>query len=150
MQTADVVNVDKARAERILGALLELARSRPGFEPGNYGSWADYRSESRAVTRDLHDCVTLASVARSYPEAIIERAELSSSDRLTIREDGETVTVDYCAGQYYPVEYRRAIARFLSGVLWRAWHEEGADTLERKQERARIFLGRRIAARWFR
>jgi hypothetical protein len=35
-------------------------------------------------------------------------------------EDGknERIVINYCTGQYWPVEYRRAVCRLLSQVLW--------------------------------
>jgi hypothetical protein len=108
---------------QIIEGLTAFIHQRPGIEPGNYGSWKDYRSESRQVTRDLHDAGTLLravmwrdsltgeDLLRAFPNAF--------SGRLTCERmpDGR-VRLDYCTGQYFPTEYRRAACAVLSSALW--------------------------------
>jgi len=60
------------------------------------------------------------------------------------------VRVDYCTGQYFPTEYRPAVSRVLSSVLWAYWRENMAepdgDALRRV---ARRELSRAVAVRYF-
>lgn len=110
------------KREQILAALRAHIESRPGIEPGNYASWRDYRSESRAVTRDLHTARRLlGEVGRheSIGEAELRAAFRAFSGRLTLtdRPDG-SVAIDYCTGQYYPTEYRKAACAVLASALW--------------------------------
>jgi hypothetical protein len=57
--------------------------------------------------------------------------------------------VDYCTGQYFPTEYRRAVCSVLSSALWDYFRTNGADTGDDIRRTARRELGRSIASRWF-
>lgn len=124
------------RRERILDALAAFANQRPDLDFANYGDVAMYRSESRSITRDLHDARTLLSAVRWRSsidaDALLAAARNAFSGRLTITEvpstklrgdpaalgQDATVRIDYCAGQYYPTEYRRAVCAVLASALW--------------------------------
>ena len=132
----------------MLRALDAWVRQRPGMDPGNYDR-AGYRSDSRAITRDLHDYRTLAAaVARSSidAKALADAFPRAFSGRLTW--DGKRL--DYCTGQYWPTEYRKAACAGLAQALWTyhaADYAPGAGAEIRKAFR-RMF-GRGIASRWF-
>ena len=110
----------------ILGALHTFIRSRPGLEYGNYGDPQAYRAEMRSITRDLsHARVLLRRIEWSS----ISGADLMNaarSGRLSIEAtpDGG-VKVDYCTGQYFPTEYRRAVAALCASALW-DWTRENS------------------------
>ncbi|NBT32453.1 MAG: hypothetical protein EBT13_11310 [Rhodobacteraceae bacterium] len=123
-----------ALAAHILEGLTDLAEARPGFEPGNYGSVTAYRSEARRATRDLHAVRDLARYIRSIllgshtsPAARADMARglcslVGTGDRVEVSiRDNHFVRVDYCAGQYYPIEYRHAIARSLASAIAVYW-----------------------------
>jgi hypothetical protein len=99
---------------------------RPGIDPRNYHDAASYRQESREVTRDAHDAYALldAVAARDSLTADAMRAELMGSGRLTLSPEG---VLDYCTGQYFPTEYRKAACRVLASMLWAYWRETTAD-----------------------
>lgn len=170
-----------ARKQAILSALNTFIRQRPGLEFGNYGDVSTYRAEMRSITKDRHHAQTLmAQVAwrdTITADDLIHAAESAFSGRLTIREDGEKVIIDYCTGQYFPTEYRRAVCSVMAAALWsytrdkcmpeptgkiKAAHGFGAfrsesefDNIEGKTPGAwlrshfRKEFGRGIAARWF-
>ena len=136
----------------ILSALTGFASQRPGLEYANYGDPASYRSESRAITRDLHHVYTLLRrvlLAPSITSADLKDAFRAHSGRLTW--DGSRL--DYCTGQYFPTEYRRAVCAVLARALWDYWRGCVPDTVTNKGDhirtKARRDLGRTIAARWF-
>jgi hypothetical protein len=90
-----------------LQQLIKFVNQRAGIEPGNYGSMQSYRSESRSVTRDLHEFrkvlaeayalgVTDEHVTEAAPHAFSGRLEWNGQDW------------NYCTGQYFPTEYRKA------------------------------------------
>ena len=58
--------------------------------------------------------------------------------------DGDKL--DYCTGQYYPVEYRKAICRALASAIWTYFREDcGCNTREKILAAAkRAFRSRRI------
>ena len=61
-----------------------------------------------------------------------------------------SVRVDYCTGQYYPVEFRAAVCHTLSSALWDYFRERcGCQTADAIRTMARRELGRSIARRWF-
>jgi hypothetical protein len=104
----------------ILEALHAFIRSRPGLEYGNYGDPAAYRSELRRITRDLQDARTLLhSIERAHGITGRNLVDAASTTRLNIQTlDGDKVRVHYTTGQYYPTEYRRAVAAVCASALW--------------------------------
>ena len=130
----------------ILDALRAFICQRPGLEPGNYGNYADYRTEADRITRDRADALALLN-AVAWRESITAEAMLVElHHRLTW--DHERGTLDYCTGQYFPVEYRRAAASALSAMLWSYWRDLcGCDTADKiRAEARRSFRSRRLLA----
>ena len=119
------------RKEAILNALRAFVVQRPGLEFGNYGDVSSYRSEMRSITKDRHQAETLLN-AVAWRDSItadnlIESAKSAYSGRLSIKDvsahydDGSTYhkfSIDYCAGQYFPTEYRKAVCAVLARALW--------------------------------
>lgn len=144
------------RKETLIAALRKFIAQRPGLEFGNYGDVSAYRSEMRSITKDRHHAETmLASVAwrdSITADAILEASKHAFSGRLTITEPtpGRFV-LDYCTGQYWPTEYRRAVCSVLSSALWDYWRECGgpASTGDTIRKTAAAELSRSIAQRWF-
>lgn len=140
--------------EQILQALSAFVRQRPGLEFGNYGDVAAYRSELRGITKDRHHAEELLA-AVSWREgidaaALLNAAKHSFSGRLSIEETDKGIRIDYCTGQYWPTEYRRAVCAVLSSALWDYWRENGADTGDAIRKTAREELSRGVVSRWFR
>lgn len=177
--TAPTVTPEQRR-ENLLHALSRFIAQRPGLEFANYGDAAAYRAESRSITADRrHAEALLAAVSwRTSITAghIVSAARGAYSGRLTITEPtpGRFV-LDYCAGQYFPTEYRRAVCAVLSSALWEYFREnmpapeyvqhgtagEPMQTVavygKRRESAgdylratARRELPRAVAARWFR
>lgn len=155
MQTENTPTGSERRAA-VIYTLEQFIRSRPGLEYTNYGDATAYRAESRSITRDRDHALTLLA-AVSWRQSIsaddiINAARHAFSGRLSIteREDGK-VQLDYCAGQYYPTEYRRAACAVLSSVLWDYWRgcDPTAATGGSIRKTARRELPRAVASRWF-
>jgi hypothetical protein len=107
----------------IIEALHTFIRSRPGLEYGNYGDPVAYRAEMRGITRDLHDARTLLhSIERAHGitgRNLVDAAHSAFSGRLNIQQvDDNKVRIHYTTGQYYPTEYRRAVAAVAASALW--------------------------------
>jgi hypothetical protein len=109
------------RKEAIIAALDAFVRQRPGLEFGNYGDVSAYRSEMRSITKDLHHYRALrrqVELSGITAEQLLA-AFRAYSGRLSITEtaDGK-VKLDYCTGQYFPTEYRRAACAVMAAALW--------------------------------
>jgi hypothetical protein len=131
--------------QQIIDALRKFIGARPGLEFANYGDAAAYRAEMRGITRDLGDARTLLRAVEwrgVTAEALLEAARGS---RLTINADA---SLDYCTGQYYPTEYRRAVAAICARALWNHWRSP-ATTGDTLRNTARREFGRGLAGRYF-
>jgi hypothetical protein len=109
--------------QAIIDALYTFAHKRPQLEFNNYGDVSAYRSESRAITKDLHHARHLLralELSQSITaEDIIRASEHAFSGRLSINvTDDGLVSIDYCTGQYFPTEYRKAVAAICASALW--------------------------------
>jgi hypothetical protein len=140
---------------------------RPGVDYGNYGDPVAYRAEVRSIGKDLQHARALLQYVEWHDsitaDDILDAAKHSFSGRLTITEGAQgSFTLDYCTGQYWPTEYRRAVCAVLAEAIW-AWLRENApvdagpiewhSNLQNVggyiRKSARRELGRSIAARWF-
>lgn len=142
------------RKEKLLESLHRWIAQRPGLDFANYGEISSYRSEMRSITKDRHHAEALLA-AVSWREitadSIIEASKHAFSGRLTIEETPNGFSIQYCTGQYFPTEYRRAVCAVLSSALWDYWRESdgfscGADDI---RQTAKKELGRSLASRWF-
>lgn len=118
-----------------------------------------YFSEQRAIARDKRDAETLLLAVRHNDgisaDYILEAARSAYSGRLTLtletrermpaatsaggnyadRPYTETLCkIDYCTGQYFPTEYRRAVAAVCASALW-SWQREHMPS------RAKLVIG---------
>ncbi len=124
-----------------LDALDALVDTRPMLDPNNYGSIAAYRADQRANMRRI--------AGTPAADELIEAAKGSRLSFVSVGEEG-IVSVDYCAGQYYPREYRAACVRLLARCWWeRAGRQFADDDAEGIRKLARRMFGRGVASRWF-
>jgi hypothetical protein len=110
--------------DKIIALLRAFIAQRPGMDPRNYGDAASYRAESRSITQDRHDAEMLLRqvelMTSSIPEAKLREAFRAYSGRLTLTDTPKGLRLDYCTGQYFPTEYRRAVCAVLASALWEA------------------------------
>ena len=143
--------------QQIIGALYTFIGQRPGLEYGNYGEPVSYRAEVRAIGKDLTQARQLLRYvelrASITADDIIEASKRAYSGRLTIveRDDGK-VSIDYCTGQYWPTEYRKAACAVLSQAI-REWYRTCISDTAKPGDYLRASFkrefGRGMAARWF-
>ena len=118
--------VDPATLPASLRALAAYAAQNPGLDWRDYGWRAEgYRADARRITRDLQRCRDAMRSCVVYPIAdadVIEAARHTFAGRLALelRADG-SMRVDYCTGQYWPTEYRAAVAAVLEQVSREAY-----------------------------
>ena len=137
--------------QTIIETLDAFIRQRPGLEFGNYGDVKSWRSEMRAITRDLHHArELLRAVARRDSITADDILRAGATGRLTLTQQERGVRIDYCTGQYFPTEYRRAACSLLSSLLWSYWRDDMAEpTGDKIRAEARRSLSRAVARRWF-
>lgn len=164
------------KKQDIITALEAFINQRPGLEYGNYGEPRSYRAELRSIGKDLKHARELLRAVEHSPitaEQLVAAFD-SFSGRLSIKEElthvvrntpsGKITTeemrvrLDYCTGQYWPTEYRRAVCAVCASALWYFKREElNAQTDNREygslgdEIRAyfRRSFGRGIQSRWF-
>jgi len=145
--------------QQIIDALYTFANKRPGLEPRDYiRRWDDsegratYRAESRNITKDLNHARALLrrlELSGITAEEIIEASKEAFSGRLTISAtDDGIVKVSYCVGQYFPTEYRKAVASVCARALWSYWRED-SKTADSIRQLARREFPRAIARAYF-
>ena len=135
----------------IVAALERWLRQRPGLQFGNYGDVSAYRSEMRSITKDRYEAERLlryVETSQITGEQLAAAFRRGFSGRLSW--DGKKL--DYCTGQYWPTEYRRAVCAVLAAAIWEYWRDgmEGDNIGDRLRKSARNTFGRAIASRWFR
>lgn len=141
--------------QNILSALSYFVKSRPGLEFANYGDVSAYRAELRGITKDRHHAEELLAAVgwreSIDADALMRAANSAFSGRLKITptETGGA-RIEYCAGQYYPTEYRRAVCAVLSSALWDYWRANGCETGDAIRKAAKRELSRGVASRYFR
>jgi hypothetical protein len=135
----------------LINLLRKFVSQRPELKYGNYGCQKTYRAELRTVGRQLRDARTLLAAVESSPITGEQIAAALKSGRLTLHTaDNGGVSLRYVACQYEPTEYRPAVSRVCSDLLWghvRAhWpHYDGTDI----RAHFRRWFGRGIAGVWF-
>lgn len=169
--------------DQIIALLYAWISQRPGLEFGNYGDITSYRAEVRSIGKDLqHARILLGAVERSgiTAEQLMAAFPRAFSGRLTLEAHPNKPgawRLSYCAGQYWPTEYRRAACAVLASALWdykrehcmpapsgkvtvshgvgAFAHESEHDSIEGKspgdwlRHSFRREFGRGIASRWF-
>ena len=103
--------------ELILANLDAFVRQRSGLEYRDHSDATSYRAEQRSITRDLHDYRTLRAAVQwrdGIDAAALKEAFRAFSGRLTWKGK----RLDYCIGQYFPTEYRKAACAVLASALW--------------------------------
>jgi len=164
---------------QLIQALRAWVAQRPGLDYGNYGDPVAYRAEMRSIGKDLQHARALIDYV-AWHDSITAEMILSAADnggRLSIKvvpchsvnqqsiyqarratggilemppADSWRITIDYCTGQYWCTEYRPAVCRLISSVIW---HWISANDPQRSGEMIRKTasreLGTSIARRWF-
>ena len=155
------------KKQTIIDALNAWVNQRPGLDYGNYGDPVAYRAEVRSIGKDLQHARAMLNYVAWHDSITAEMIlDAAKSGRLSIVVTDGTVAIDYCTGQYWCTEYRPAVCRLLSSVIW-YWISANASTVEVTKmpqygcmegivnqgdyirKTARRELGTSIARRWF-
>lgn len=135
----------------ICAMLRAFVAQRSGLDWRNYLSdWSNktgmdaLRSDKSRILQHGRDARALLTFVECSPipvEFIMRELE---KGRLTF--DPSRNTLDYCAGQYFPTEYRAAVCRTLANATWRFYRDNMTPDVRKF---ARDTFGRGIASRWF-
>jgi hypothetical protein len=141
------------KKEQMIVAMRAFVAQRSGIEWANYGGsreafMSDYRPMLRAG-RDARVLLAAVSGRDSITKDNLLTATRAYSGRLQIVERNGGVMVDYCTGQYFPTEYRKAACAVLATALWDYASAQGYKTGNDIRKWARAEFGRGIASRWF-
>lgn len=104
--------------------LTKFVNQRPGLDFANYGDVSSYRSEMAEITRDRSDYFELLALAFSRMDDLNDKVTAylkNTSGRLTLNENDQ---LEYCAGQYFPTEYRPAANRILANLIFASYRDE--------------------------
>jgi hypothetical protein len=108
--------------ETIITLFYAHINQRPQLEFGNYGDVSAYRSEMRSITKDRRQAMELLRVVENcdaITAADLMQACSAYSGRLQIKRNTKNQwCIEYCAGQYWPTEYRKAACAVLAAALW--------------------------------
>lgn len=152
------------KKQQIITALRAFVAQRSGIDWHNYGDAASYRAEQRGIMRDGKEARELIRAIEwrdsITADDIIKASKGAFSGRLSIveRDDG-AVAVDYCTGQYFPTEYRKAVCALCACLLWdymrvnygAGFARSAGRPVTGSELRAQFSreYGRGIASRWF-
>jgi hypothetical protein len=133
-----------------LDALAVFVSQRSGIEYANYGDRDAFLSDYRPILRHgKHARAMLAYLRwRTLPDDLL--ASVADNGRLTW--DATRGEWDYCAGQYFAVEYRRAACRVLASAVEKLWDADAGGCVSRDDivRFAHGVFGPAIARAWFR
>ena len=119
--------VDVSTQPQTLRMLAAYAAKNPGLDFRDYcRGWQDkdgraaYFSEARSITNDLRR--VREAILAAYYAGVTDNdlIECSQGERLTIERTPGGFDLDYCVGQYWPTEYRGAVARLLHRATQKA------------------------------
>lgn len=144
--------------QQIIEALRVWINQRPGLDWRDYVSAWDrgegakaYRAEARAILADLHDARELLAFVAGHGITAGELREAFSAFSGRLTWDGKKM--EYCTGQYWPTEYRKAACAVLARAVWGYFRGCVPEGTERPGDfirgRARANFSRRVARRWF-
>ena len=136
--------------QQLCNAIRRFIRTRPGFDWRNYDNAAAYRADLRTAARQRADALRLLDAVESRHTCTLDAMLAALHSRITVCDDGSRI--DYTPGQYYPTEYRGAVARWLADVLWHVTRDDCAGSHYTGHElryAMRQRFGRGIASRYF-
>ena len=137
----------------ILSALRNWIARRPGFDSGNYDA-SGYRADCRRVAKQRRDALEMLRFVELSGSITGDMLADSFRHSFSGRLSWDGVSLSYCAGQYWPTEYRAAACAVLAGAIWAWFRDECCPHDEENKgdwirSAARRNFGRGLASRWF-
>lgn len=125
---------------QIIDLLRVFVRQRPGFDFGNYGDLASYRSDARKAQKYLRIARELLSLVEL--DARIEANHLidAMTDRQRLTLSGRRL--HYTPYQYWSIKYRHAVCRMCFYLIWDACLFDSDDADASPRQRVEQYLRR--------
>ncbi len=136
------------RKKLIVEVLRKWINQNPGLDFADYGNRVAFNAERRAITKTRIEALELLRYVErsSITCEALEGAFSAYSGRLKLVEDSKGLKLDYCTGQYWPTEYRKATCAILSLAIWRYFDAECGG---KPKESAMRQFSRSTAKKWF-
>ena len=142
--------------DNILEAMAAFIGQRSGLEACDYvRDWQDkagreaLASDRYQIARDGRHARTLLAAVR-WRDIPADMLKGALKDAFSGRLSWDGKVLEYCTGQYFPTEYRKAACAVLATALWRYWRDDcGYDSADAIRKQACREFGRGIASRWF-
>jgi hypothetical protein len=139
--------------QAMINALYAFVNQRSGIDYGNYGERESFMGDYRPILkygRHARQLLRFVEQCDSITADMLKDASRAFSGRLQFQEHDDKVGVDYCTGQYFPTEYRKAACAVLAQAIW-DWFRDQCDckTGDDIRKAARRSFGRGIAGVWF-
>jgi hypothetical protein len=96
--------------------------------------------------RTLLRSVELSSI--TAPELLEAFSAFCGRLQITAADKPGEYRLDYCTGQYWPTEYRKAAAAVLAQALWN-YHRDDTSTGDELRGKFRRMFGRGMQLAWF-
>lgn len=137
----------------LITLLRKWVAQRSGIDTRDYVSdWRDtagvaaLRADQRSIAKDGADARALLSYieGRDWITGEMLASNLRDGQRLSYNPDRQRI--EYVTGQYWPTEYRSAVCRCLTWVIWQACRQHGIDDVRRY---AKEQFGKGLQERWF-
>jgi len=154
--------------QAMLAALGAFIAQRSGIDYQNYGQREAFMGDYRPILQNGKTARMLlrqVELRDSITADDLMAASRAFSGRLQFEERDGKVAVSYCAGQYFPTEYRAAACAVLARALWDYTASKGMpdpvvgangdktysglSAGEWLRKHFRRELGRSIANKWF-
>lgn len=133
--------------QKVLNSLNEFVNTRPGLDWRDYGDIAAYRADSRKITQQLNDARAMFRFCELFSVEFNPQVfQGAFGGRLSINDND--YQLEYCTGQYYPMEYRAAVCAVLAYAIKLYWRECGYDWQGIKKRAVGQF-GKGASSRWF-
>lgn len=112
-QQIDILNT--LTREQVISMFEQFIAARPHLDPMDYGSeWRAYRNDANAISRQRRTAEQWVGILYSPNEyrvdLLADALTYAFSGRLNFEIEDNAPVLRYTAGQYYPLEYRRAAA----------------------------------------
>ena len=141
--------------ESIVNAIEKLIKQRPGLDTSNYSNVASYQRDANELAALKRKGLQLLYAAKYYGataedflstkhERIVFYPHSSVDTPQNNQESNEELALHYIAGQYYPIEYRRAALEWVANVMNKVIERLPQEQQNEVKQEVKYILGRNM------